>query len=160
LVSRRGRPALPGDEHGGFYDHVVPPADDVSNPDGINSPAPDDRASFAPRFAFDRPGFRVPAAIASPWVKKGRVDSTRYQHTSVLATLKNLFGLPAFLTKRDASAAAFNGLLSEVAAPGTDSPSPEPLLAGESSGDVPPKRGKEFSKSSVFLSDRAKLFVF
>ncbi len=28
------------DEHGGFFDHVEPPA--AGNPDGINSPRPDD----------------------------------------------------------------------------------------------------------------------
>lgn len=109
------------DEHGGFYDHVIPPFSDVPNPDGINSPVAGD-ASFAPKFAFDRLGFRVPAVIASPWVKAGRVDSTRYQHTSVLATLKNMFGLASFLTKRDASAFSFDHLFSEVSEPRTDTP--------------------------------------
>jgi len=27
------------DEHGGFYDHVVPPSQNIPNPDGITSPA-------------------------------------------------------------------------------------------------------------------------
>jgi phospholipase C len=117
------------DEHGGFYDHVVPPAG-VPNPDGINSPPPQDNAAWVPHFAFDRLGFRVPAVIASPWVKKGKVDSTRYQHTSVLATLKKLFGLGSFLTKRDASAAPFDHLFGELSAPRTDSPAtlPRPPL--------------------------------
>jgi phospholipase C len=52
------------DEHGGFYDHVTPPA--AVNPDGINSPPPGDKASFAPVFSFDRLGLRVPAVIVSP----------------------------------------------------------------------------------------------
>lgn len=109
------------DEHGGFYDHVVPPSQDIPNPDGLTSPAADD-PSFAPTFAFDRLGLRVPALIVSPWVKAGRVDSTRYQHTSVLATLKKLFGLPGFLTARDASANTFDGLFEELDHPRDDTP--------------------------------------
>ena len=70
------------DEHGGFYDHVIPPAP-IPNPDGLTSPAEGD-PSFAPEFGFDRSGLRVPALIVSPWVKAGRVDSTQYRHTSVL----------------------------------------------------------------------------
>jgi phospholipase C len=97
------------DEHGGFYDHVVPPS--APNPDGIDSPAPGDtNASFVPPFAFDRLGLRVPALIVSPWVDAGRVDSTQYQHTSVLATVQKLFQLNGSLTKRDRSAASFEGL--------------------------------------------------
>jgi phospholipase C len=115
------------DEHGGFYDHVIPPSDNVPNPDGINSPPPGNMASWPPEFAFDRLGFRVPAIIASPWVAQGRVDSTLYQHTSVLATLKALFGLSSFLTKRDASAKSFEALFSELSAPRTDTPESLPL---------------------------------
>jgi phospholipase C len=107
------------DEHGGFYDHVAPPA--AVNPDGINSPAPGDKASFAPPFAFDRLGLRVPVVIASPWVPKGRVDSTLFQHTSIAATLKEIFGLPKFLTKRDAAANSFTRLFS-LGAPRADAP--------------------------------------
>src|SRR5262249_46463613 len=77
---------------------------------------------FAPAFAFDRLGLRVPTVIASPWVKAGRIDSIPYQHTSVLATLKQLFGLRDFLTQRDASAAAFTALFDEVDQVRTDTP--------------------------------------
>jgi phospholipase C len=100
------------DEHGGFYDHVVPPSN-IPNPDGITSPTGGD-PSYAPNFAFDRLGLRVPALIVSPWVKAGRVDSTQYQHTSVLATLKKMFGLANFLTQRDASANTFESLFDEM----------------------------------------------
>jgi phospholipase C len=111
------------DEHGGFYDHVIPPSSNVPNPDGINSPPPGATgSSSAPSFAFDRLGPRVPAIIASPWIQAGRIDSTQCQHTSVLATLKALFGLPSFLTKRDASANSFDGLFSELSSPRTDTP--------------------------------------
>ena len=116
------------DEHGGFYDHVVPPGDAIPNPDGLTSPMPGD-PSYAPPFAFDRLGLRVPTVIASPWVKAGRVDSTRYQHTSVLATLTKLFGLGAPLTRRDASANAFDGLFAELDQARADTPAALPRAA-------------------------------
>jgi phospholipase C len=109
------------DEHGGFYDHVAPPSQDIPNPDGLTSPAAGD-PSFAPVFAFDRLGLRVPTVIASPWVKAQRIDSTRYQHTSVLATLKKMFGLGGFLTARDASANSFETMFDEVDQPRIDAP--------------------------------------
>ena len=113
------------DEHGGFFDHVVPPSQGIPNPDGLTSPLPKD-PSWAPAFKFDRLGLRVPAVIASPWVKAGRVDSTRYQHTSVLATVKKIFGLPSFLTKRDASANSFEALFGEINTPRQDTPTTLP----------------------------------
>jgi phospholipase C len=113
------------DEHGGFYDHVVPPG--TVNPDGINSPPPGDKASFAPSFDFARLGFRGPAVICSPWVKAGRVDSTPYQHTSVMATARKIFGVNAPpLTKRDGSANTFEHLFAEVTAARTDTPAKLP----------------------------------
>ncbi|HEY6333520.1 MAG TPA: alkaline phosphatase family protein [Blastocatellia bacterium] len=116
------------DEHGGFYDHVIPASDNIPNPDGLNSPQKGD-PSYAPQFSFDRLGLRVPAVIISPWVKAGRVDSTRYQHTSVLATLKKMLGLPKFLTKRDAIANTFDHLFDELDAPRTDMPRKLPRVA-------------------------------
>jgi len=116
------------DEHGGFYDHVVPPAQGIPNPDGLNSPPAGDKASFAPNFNFNRLGFRVPAVIASPWIKAGRVDSTRYQHTSILATLREMFGPWPFLTKRDANANTFQHLFTELNAPRSDTPKTLPRV--------------------------------
>ncbi len=116
------------DEHGGFYDHVVPPSQGIPNPDGKNSPQPGD-PSYAPTFAFDRLGLRVPAIIASPWVKAGGVDSTQYQHTSILSTVKKLFGLPNFLTRRDASANSFEQLFGELSSARTDCPMTLPRSA-------------------------------
>jgi phospholipase C len=117
------------DEHGGFYDHVAPPSTGVPNPDGKIS-APSAADPKAPAFAFDRLGLRVPAIIASPWVAPG-VDSTPYQHTSVLATVKKMFGLPSFLTKRDASAATFEGLFAKLHAARTDTPKTLPRAAAQ-----------------------------
>jgi phospholipase C len=107
------------DEHGGYFDHADPPA--AVNPDGVNSPAPGDTASFAPKFAFDRLGVRVPALLASPYLPKGVVSSTPLQHTSVLVTVRELFGIKGALTKRDAAAASFSALF--LSAPRSDTPS-------------------------------------
>jgi kumamolisin len=106
------------DEHGGYFDHGNPPA--AVNPDGINSPAPGDNASFAPQFAFDRAGLRVPTILASPYLAKGVVCSKPLQHTSVLATVRKLFGIDTALTKRDAAAATFEDLF--IATPRSDAP--------------------------------------
>jgi len=86
------------DEHGGFYDHVPPPA----------AVPPDASRARPSGFAFDRLGVRVPAILVSPWVAAGRVDHTVYDHTSVPATIKKMFGLPRFLTARDTAANTFD----------------------------------------------------
>ena len=103
------------DEHGGFHDHVIPGA--APNPDGQDSPNPDDTAGFAPVFSFDRIGLRVPAVIASPWVPKGHVEHRKLQHTSVIKTLTEIYGLDGPLNQRDASAASFADLFDKLQHP-------------------------------------------
>jgi phospholipase C len=75
------------DEHGGCYDHVPPP----------NNAAPSDPGSVSRDggFHFDRFGVRVPAIVISDYVRPGTVfrapaDSAPFDHTSVLATLRDL----------------------------------------------------------------------
>jgi phospholipase C len=113
------------DEHGGFYDHVAPPS--APNPDGQDSPNPDDPATFAPRFAFDRLGLRVPAIIASPWIPKGIVENRKLQHTSVIKTVTEIFKLQGPLNKRDASATSFANLFQTLSAPRPASDMPKKL---------------------------------
>lgn len=83
----RNSPIWPGaaiiityDEYGGFWDHVAPPE-------------------------IDRwgPGTRIPAIIVSPFAKKGYVDHTVYDTTSILKLIETRFGL-APLSDRDAKA--------------------------------------------------------
>lgn len=59
------------DESGGFYDHVVPPKVDGQ-----------------------QLGFRVPLIMLSPWAKRGMIDHTLADHTSTLAFIESVFGLP------------------------------------------------------------------
>lgn len=105
------------DEHGGFYDHVppgpaIPPFDNVVGQYG---------------FGFDRLGVRVPAVVVSPWIPKGVVDNTEYEHASIPATLSELFGVPP-LTRRDANAASFLRLCT-LDAPRADTPETLPSVA-------------------------------
>ena len=73
------------DEHGGCYDHVPPPSG-AAPPD----PHPISRDG---KFKFDRFGVRVPALVISSYVEPGTVfrapaGLTPYDHTSILATLR------------------------------------------------------------------------
>ena len=120
------------DEHGGFYDHVIPPAG-VPNPDCLNSPTPAqiDAAKKAKKtvpapFDFTRLGFRVPAILVSPWLPK-MLDSTQYEHASIAATLNKFFGLGDFLTARDAAANSFEHLLTGDGGFRDDTPDKLPL---------------------------------
>jgi phospholipase C len=85
------------DEHGGFYDHVPPPA--AVPPDDI---PPMLQPGDTPG-AFDRYGFRVPIAVISPYSKPHSVSHVVNDHTSILKFLETRFGLPP-LTRRDAAA--------------------------------------------------------
>ncbi len=58
------------DENGGFWDHVAPPKADRWGP-----------------------GSRIPAIIVSPFAKRGFVDSTAYDTTSILQFLSKRFQL-------------------------------------------------------------------
>jgi acid phosphatase len=70
------------DENGGFWDHVAPPKGDRWGP-----------------------GTRIPALIISPYAKKGFVDHTQYDTTSILRFITRRFNLPSLpgLTARDAA---------------------------------------------------------
>jgi phospholipase C len=56
------------DENGGFFDHVAPP----------QGPAAGSKADFF------GPGTRVPTIVVSPFARKGQVDHTSYDTTSIL----------------------------------------------------------------------------
>jgi phospholipase C len=88
------------DEHGGYYDHVPPPA--TVSPDGI--PGRTDQPFLLP-FDFKRLGLRVPSILVSPWFKPA-VDSTVYSHSTIPGSIIDALKLPGgFLTERDKAAA-------------------------------------------------------
>ncbi|HEX7665827.1 MAG TPA: alkaline phosphatase family protein, partial [Polyangiaceae bacterium] len=73
------------DEHGGFWDHVPPPKAEDAHAD------------------FRRFGFRVPAFAAGGIVKRGYLGQAHHDHTSILATIAERFGLKS-LSKRQENA--------------------------------------------------------
>jgi phospholipase C len=85
------------DEHGGYYDHIVPPS--AVAPDDI----PPDLASGDMPGGYNRYGFRVPAVIVSPYAKPGYVSSVVRDHTAILKLVERKWNLGA-LTHRDAAA--------------------------------------------------------
>jgi phospholipase C len=74
------------DEHGGIYDHVVPP---VCTPDQFTASANDTQTGMP--FAFDRLGVRVPAILVSPWIAKATVVDRVFDHASIPATVTKYF---------------------------------------------------------------------
>jgi len=112
------------DEHGGFYDHVPPPA----------AVAPGDTAPGADNnqygFTFQQFGPRVPAVVISPLIPRNLVDHCLYDHASIPATLEACFGLNS-LTQRDANANNLMPLVSLSSPRGNTPPVlPSPVLSG------------------------------
>ncbi|HXT92231.1 MAG TPA: alkaline phosphatase family protein [Trebonia sp.] len=93
------------DEHGGYYDHVPPPA--AILPDSIGPALVSGENGFD---GFGRYGFRVPFTIVSPWARKNFVSHRVYDHTSILKLIETKWNLPA-LTFRDANATAMLDML-------------------------------------------------
>jgi phospholipase C len=112
-------------QHGGFYDHVVPPA--TVSPDGVVAQNPGQGVATIPRFSFTRLGVRVPAVIISPYIEPASIDHTVYDHTSVIATARKLFlaksAATNYLTDRDRLANTFDHLLTR-STPRTDNALP------------------------------------
>jgi phospholipase C len=94
------------DEHGGFYDHVSPPA----------AIPPDHHQD---EWTFDRLGVRVPAILVSPYVQN-TVASQDLDHTSLLKYLTDKWNLGP-LGERTANANSFANYISMQ--PRTDTPS-------------------------------------
>jgi phospholipase C len=135
------------DEHGGYYDHVPPPAaippDNVEGKSVIGNATPLEKLlrPVFPRLTgikrdqtkgphrYDRYGFRVPAVIVSPYARPDYVCSEVLDHTSVLKLVEQKWNLPP-LTARDAAASTPLGALDLTAPPAFLTPPslPEPHL--------------------------------
>jgi phospholipase C len=84
---RRGALFVVYDEWGGFFDHVKPRF------------VPDDRSSPDMQENFGVSGFRIPAVVVSPYVKRGSVSHATCMFESILKLLSYRFGL-GYLNKR------------------------------------------------------------
>jgi phospholipase C len=130
------------DEHGGFYDHVIPPGHpgwheqcpdidyEVVRPDGVLAKG----RGHEKGYAFDTLGPRVPAVVVSPWIERGSVfgwnarDPERrvtFDHTSILATVGAMTGV--WVESKRARAAANLGVAINRTSPRVDYPSTIPF---------------------------------
>ena len=104
------------DEHGGLYDHVPPPSNMIAPTRELQNskcyaPA---NSGFPPQyeknFDFTRYGVRVPTILISPWIAPGTLLKTsggtpaQFEHTSLLSSVFDTFGISQPLDERDASA--------------------------------------------------------
>lgn len=147
------------DEHGGCYDHQPPPSAVPPEPSRKNQ-----------KFAFDRYGVRVPAVFVSPLIApktilRPPVDAKApvFDHTSVIASVRNCFNLGGPLTARDAVAPDFSSVLNmpegeynmgpeEIIAP----PAPKTSIQ-EAEGKSMNSLQKSLHEVSKHLPDNSKL---
>lgn len=94
------------DEHGGFYDHMQPPA----------IVPPDDRRD---QWTFDRLGVRVPAILISPWVEAALVQE-QFEHTSILRYLIEKWKLGSLGARAQVAASIASVITRQT--PRTDTP--------------------------------------
>jgi phospholipase C len=84
------------DEWGGFFDHVVPPR--AVAPNNVDTDLVDGKALL---------GIRVPCIVASPWtlgnVASPEVDSTIFDHTSVLKLIESVWNVPYLAAREESS---------------------------------------------------------
>jgi phospholipase C len=93
------------DEHGGLYDHMAPPP--AVSPFRPGSVAGYDYSGY---------GVRVPAIFIHPSIQPGTIfrppaGGPPFDHTSIISTLREQFGLGAPLTPRDATAPTLANLI-------------------------------------------------
>jgi phospholipase C len=119
------------DEHGGFWDKKPPPI--AVDPEMGGS------SSTPYEFDFQRYGIRIPTIFISPWLPK-QVDHTLYDLTSILATVKDIFGVDEFLSYREETA---NKVTSWLNSPRNNTPtflpnipSDDEFCGSETSGGV------------------------
>jgi phospholipase C len=130
------------DEHGGFYDHVVPPGHPgwqdaypgiehrVISPDRARGEGHD----YEKGYDFTTLGPRVPAVVVSPWIERGSVFGWKasnpahrvtFDHTSILATVGEMTGV--WVDSERARAAKSLEVVLNRKAPRSDYPSHMPF---------------------------------
>ena len=152
------------DEHGGFYDHVVPPS--AVSPDNIppglcadaSNPPASEKAGGGAQCAdsnaqqqmlcsqakpgeecvgsFNQYGIRVPFVAISPFSKVSYVSHTLGDHTSIVALIEKRFLNNAHLSSRDAAANDLEDMFDFNGMPSLNA-TVNPALAPPSSGSDP-----------------------
>ena len=101
------------DEHGGFYDHVIPRLAEIrSLRNDTNALAA--RASSKPSMRIPY-GVRVPTFVVSPWVPAGKGPDLTLDHCSILKTILARFcgADRPFLSDRVNASLTFDSFLSQ-----------------------------------------------
>jgi phospholipase C len=101
------------DDWGGWYDHVAPPKVD--------------------EFGY---GFRAPALLVSPYARRGYIDSTELDFTSMLKFIEGNWGL-APLAARDAQANDIRSAFDFTSGPRS------PVLLDRVRDPIPPPKPKQ-----------------
>ena len=143
------------DDGGGYYDHIVPPFEGVpADESPCHVAGTRNTTACGPAFDFRRLGLRSGAMLISPLVERGSVfqeprgpfATSQFELTSVPATIKRLFNLSSFLTKRDAWAGSFDELLADRPRQDTPLHLPEPPEPSSPWVPAPPSRSGVESK--------------
>ena len=142
------------DEHGGFYDHVIPPvADALSMPGATGKFKADMTIPY---------GLRVPAFVVSPWVPAGKGPDVTLDHCSILKTILARFcgAEKPFLSDRVHASLSFESFLTETKPRLKVPPSPPvPIVfaperpPGERAIVTEPVSGKAFARGEVEAHD-------
>jgi len=105
------------DEHGGFYDHVIPPMAEVrTRPAEVSDPNRPPIGHFTPSTLTTNYGLRVPTFIVSPWTPAGKGPDIVLDFSSILKTMIARFcgqDRP-FLSDRVNASRSFDAFLSEA----------------------------------------------
>jgi phospholipase C len=91
------------DEHGGYFDHVAPPQVDAY---GL--------------------GIRVPTWVISPHARPGHLETTTYEHSSILKLIERVFDLPTLASVNHAFDSSTPGGPDNEAANGAPTGPPAP----------------------------------
>jgi phospholipase C len=129
------------DEHGGFFDHLPPPA---ALPPGDTTPG-GDHNDYG--FTFEQYGPRVPAVVISPLIPRNLVDHSLYDHSAIPALVESCFGLSP-LTQRDAVSSRLMRLVS-LSSARPDTPMPLKLAAQSNIGGCDPPSLPSVSTQSI-----------
>ena len=126
------------DEHGGLYDHRVPPVAELVGPESVLHPGFGGAPPIAPgpsgapaSLLPIRYGVRVPTFVVSPWTTTGRGPDVLLDHCSILKTVLARFlgAEKPFMSDRVSASHSFDAFLSATA-PRLDVPEPPDLHEG------------------------------
>jgi phospholipase C len=136
------------DEHGGFYDHVIPPIADARTRPLQMSDGGGGTGHFTPDTVITPYGVRVPAFVVSPWVPPGKGPDIVLDHCSIIKTILARFcgeGAP-FLSDRVSASQSFEAYLTETAP--RDLPLPQ--MIRRLPADEPIRRTPEIVTAPLF----------